>query len=105
MAKRKAGKRRRRRLELTDEQRVAATIAGLQHEERLIVRVERKRMELRELIEGPPLDPQREICEASRWEQAELNRRNEARAPANKLRQLPNSAYEAINLSRYLPET
>lgn len=95
-------KRRRRRIpQLSDEQRVELALARSAAEQRAAARRERNWAALLDCIEGEHYGKphcQRNRCD--HWEAAELRRINEGRGEPRY--SLPDSAYEARRLERYI---
>lgn len=96
-----AKRRRRPRPQLTPEQRVAIELARRAAEQRAMARAERRLAALLDCLEGDHYGRRRAVrCRLDRWELAELRRMTAGRAQPQW--SLPDSAYEARRLARYV---
>jgi hypothetical protein len=98
LSKRKA--RRRRKSKASREQLIAIEVASRAHENRQAIREERKRRRLLDAMRLEAGEAHLTSAFLSRWELAELERINSRRS--DPLLSLPDSAYEARHLGRYV---
>ena len=98
LSKRKA--RRRRKSQASREELITLEVASRAHENRQALREERKRRRLLEAMRLESGESHWASAFFSRWELEELARLNSRRAEP--LLVLPDSAYEARHLTRYV---